>query len=262
MVFWFGRSRLLSISIFSAVFSLLLACVSGALADESKPESFEDVSMSLVSACDPGTLLRPSERIELFKRLRSSKTGQAVLSDFIAEYGKLSRLVIQWDGVSYSQVASPRGVVNRAPASESALGSVVCVHLAHKLPDIEHVADLAHELTHATRLELKFLRGEVTDVDEFVRTRLGARGGEADAFSVECRTKREILGEWDALCAPYALSKDEIDVEHVVKDLYNGRLSASLTGEAYPVMLARQYRAMLSRKKISHSALENTSGIQ
>jgi hypothetical protein len=142
------------------------------------------------------------------------------------------------------------------------------VHLTRRLPDIEHVADLVHELAHATRLEARVLRGEIEDTAEFVRERLTAKGGEADAFAVECQVKRELLGSWDALCAPYGITSaagDSVDVQRVVKDLYNGQLSASLTGETYPIMLARQFRAILAKRTRASraiSAVENKRDIR
>jgi hypothetical protein len=120
----------------------------------------------------------------------------------------------------------------------------VCVHLTKKLPEIEHVADLVHELTHAVYLEDEVLHGTMDDVDDFVRARIAGVGGEAHAFSVECKVKQEILKTWDQLCMPYVSdSKNEMDKEKVVQALYNGVLSASLTGETYPVMLSKQFSA-------------------
>lgn len=235
----------------------------------------ENGDAELVSYCDPGQVLTPQERAQIFGWLRESRTGQAVLADFARQYGSVSNLLIQWDSVSYSQVVNAK-LATRAPASQAsnALGTAVCVHLTRRLPDIEHVADLAHELTHATRLEKRVLHGDVGDVDEFVRLRLAARGGEADAFSVECHVKRDILGHWDSLCEPYAdeSSADGFDASRVVRDFYNGKLSASLTGETYPIMLSRQYRAMLAKRAVQGvsaqtqnsnaiSALENKPAI-
>lgn len=229
-------------------------------------DSDREIDQSLSSMCDPGTDLSADDRVRLLNKLRISKAGRDVLTAFIGQYGTLSKLLIQWDSVSYSQVAKP--APGRAIASTPGrLGVGICVHLARSLPEIENIADLAHELTHATRLEPEILRGEVEDVDVFVRERLAAQGGEADAFAVECQVKREILGHWDGFCDPYASSKG-IDVKRVVADLYSGALSASLTGEAYPIMLARQYRAMLAKRAarqvrdVKYSALENKPASQ
>lgn len=229
-----------------------------------KPFNFEAPNPELIASCDPGVVLTARERETVLNKLKSSQTGLDLLSDFTSNYGSFQNLMIQWDSVSYSQVVSPDlSSSHRAIASQNALGTAVCVHLTKKLPHIEHVADLAHELAHATRLERRVLRGEVSDVDEFVKARLTSRGGEADAFSVECTVKREILGSWDSLCAPYARSSgansqapaaSSIDTERVIHDFYNGHLSASLTGETYPVMLSRQYQAMLARKALSQVA--------
>lgn len=233
-------------------------------------------SQRLIQACDPGIVVADVERRELLLKLRISKAGRALTADFERQYGSLENLVIQWDSVSYSQVAAgrARSRVANSSVEEAPLGPGICVHLARKLPAIEHVADLAHELTHATRLGLKILKGEVDDVAEFVRARLTSRGGEADAFSVECEVKRELLGHWDAFCAPYA-GPEGIDASRVIDDLYDGRLSASLTGETYPVMLSRQFGAITAvrrpaqdvntrqaRAGIRHSALVHTRRIQ
>ncbi|MEW6055882.1 MAG: hypothetical protein AB1540_04635 [Bdellovibrionota bacterium] len=145
------------------------------------------------------------------------------------------------------------------PRGPQPLGRGVCVHLTKNLPEIEHVADLAHELTHATKLELKVLRGDVETAEQFVGQRLGSSGGEADAFATECTVKREILGEWDPFCAPY-VHDGKISREKVLQSLYSGQLSASLTGESYPTLLTRQFQALL-RKRI-YSGLENKRGIQ
>lgn len=214
------------------------------------------------SACDPGQALSANERARLFAQLAKTAMGRSILADFVRQYGSYRNLLIQWDSVSYSQVVSAKSSVassndrstrelgaTRSPASEpSGLGDLVCIHLTRKLPDIEHLADLAHELAHATRLRPEILRGDVPTVEEFVKARLTARGGEADAFAAECQVKNEILGRWDALCSPYASSARTFDTARVVKDLYDGRLSASLTGETYPVMLARQFKAMLAKR--------------
>jgi len=220
----------------------------------------QDIEKGAVSSCDPAILVSAAERVKLLSKLRISIAGRQLLEDFKVRYGGLQRLIIQWDTVSYSQVTNPRGVPSRVPASiaASAPGTAVCVHLSKKLPEIENLADLAHEITHATRLELAVLRGDLDDVDKFVEARLAARGGEADAFAVECQVKRELLGRWDSWCSPYVDDAGKnVEVERVVDDLYSGRLSASLTGEAYPKMLAKQYRALLARKKVTYSSLEN-----
>lgn len=231
------------------------------------PNSYahEKVDRSLIDQCDTAVQLSAKERKHLLDKMGATKVGAQVLADFVNQYGSLSKLLIQWDAVSYSQVAKPAADAARAPAGagaeKPALGSGICVHLAKHLPEIENIADLSHELAHATRLESKVLRGEVDDVDQFVRARLAASGGEADAFGVECSVKREILGKWDAFCAPY-VRNNAIDVSQVLSDLYSGELSASLTGEPYPVMLARQYRNILSKREratrqLKYSALEN-----
>ncbi|MBI3543125.1 MAG: hypothetical protein HY075_07620 [Deltaproteobacteria bacterium] len=221
----------------------------GRFGSASDEPGYANPSATLAGACDPGNALSDAERARMLNRLRSSRAGHAILTDFLRHYGSFANLMIQWDGVSYSQVVAV-AAPGRSPAGISQLGDAVCVHLTKRLPDIEHVADLAHELTHATRLSPKVLRGEVTDVSEFVRARLSVRGGEADAFAVECQVKRELLGHWDELCSPYAPTgvADSFDTEQVVRDFYSGRLSASLTGESYPVMLSRQYKAMLAKK--------------
>lgn len=250
----------------------LLALATSALA-------FDEGTGELAGYCDPGVVLSKEERDSLLEKMQSTQTGRAVLADFVREYGSFENLLIQWDGVSYSQVVTMRPRPARGLASGtrphgvSRLGNAVCVHLTRKLPPLEHVADLSHELAHATRLEKKVLLGEVSDVEEFVKARLAARGGEADAFAVECRVKREMLGRWDSFCLPYAdVQTNRFDTARVIKDFYNGRLSASLTGETYPVMLSRQYKAMLAKKALQSSrdaaasrpisALENKPGIQ
>ncbi len=207
-------------------------------------------SGELGAVCDPGAILSDEDRSALLAKLRISIAGRAVLEDFVREYGAFTNLLIQWDTVSYSQVVTVPRNQGRAPAGVSPLGNGVCVHLTRRLPDIEHIADLAHELTHATRLSPKVLHGEVADVAEFVRARLTARGGEADAFAVECKVKHELLGRWDEFCSPYAKTDEpeSFDTAQVTHDFYNGRLSASLTGETYPVMLSRQYKAMLAKR--------------
>lgn len=218
---------------------------------------FSSISNAIAS-CDVGIPLTAQERESLFYKLRISKAGQKLIASFEKKYSSLENLNLQWNTVSYSQLsAAPQRTVSsvkknpgRGPASVPALSSeMVCVHLARKLPDIEHIADLAHELVHATRLSHDVLVGNVTDPDEFVSARIKSRGGEADAFASECVVKHEILGTWDRLCTPYVSDSDEnaVDVELVIRDLYNGELSASLTGEAYPVMLARQFKAMLEK---------------
>ncbi|MBI3555367.1 MAG: hypothetical protein HY074_03765 [Deltaproteobacteria bacterium] len=236
------------------LWAIVLACCLGIGASQLRAgepnTSFDRGSRELGAVCDPGATLSDDERGILLNKLRISTSGRAVLDDFVRQYGSFTNLLVQWDTVSYSQVVSVPQQPGRSPAGESLLGNGVCVHLTRKLPEIEHVADLAHELTHATRLSFKVLHGEVADVAEFVRARLTARGGEADAFSVECKVKHELLGRWDEFCSPYGTlsAADSFDTVQVIKDFYNGRLSASLTGETYPVMLARQYKAMLAKR--------------
>lgn len=221
--------------------------IPGAFAPSASAE--EDAS----SGCDPGISVRPGDRASLVERLESTAVGKKLVADFKAKYGSLDQLNLQWDLISYSQVVYPPK--NRAPAAsrkdaDPAAKTTVCIHLTRKLPDIEHVADLAHELTHAVRLDRAVLNGAYASSDEFVAARIGSVGGEADAFATECRVKHELLGEWDALCAPYASAggadagpgNSAMDHGRIVGALYDGTLSASLTGEPYPVMLAKQYR--------------------
>lgn len=189
------------------------------------------------------------EREKLLEQLRISTTGQKLIQSFIERYGSIDSLHISWSTVSYSKYPqNPQvGAGERRPAS---LSSEVCIYLTRQLPPIEHLADLAHELTHATRLPHAVLLGEGVDEKEFVRKRIAEEGGEADAFAVECRVKRETIGHWDKLCAPYASLESDIsiDSQRVVHDLYNGLLAASLTGETYPQLLARQFRASRPQK--------------
>src|SRR5688500_17144641 len=77
------------------------------------------VDPSLVGFCDPGIILSAEERTKLLNKLRISKAGRDVLADFTAQYGSLSKLLIQWDSVSYSQVAKTS---ERAPASATVSG--------------------------------------------------------------------------------------------------------------------------------------------
>lgn len=208
-----------------------------------------------VRYCDPARPVEEEERGELLKNLAQSPTGRRLLQDYASIFGSLSTLVIQWDSVSYSQIN--RTEASRSIASTSSTQQkrseteVVCIHLAKKLPDIEHIADLAHELTHATRLTGQVLRGESMNASEFVKARIASRGGEADAFGVECVVKHEILGYWDSFCAPYVTRNQEIDHDLVVTDLYSGTLAASLTGESYPVMLAKQFERMSQRRALN-----------
>lgn len=192
--------------------------------------------------CDPGLPVTHDERAALVSALKDSKTGTQLLQDFEKKYGSLDRLLVQWNNVSYSQlsVSPERSLASVAPK--------VCIHLTHRLPDIEHIADLAHELVHATRLSAEELRGDVKSEEEFVSSRIRSRGGEAEAFAVECQVKYEINSEWDELCSPYVRS-GKMQVAAVIEDLYNGNLSASLTGEAYPKMLAKQFRIMRKNKQ-------------
>ena len=184
------------------------------------------------SLCDSVLPISSLERQDLMSRLEKTKIGQGLIRDFQERFGSLDALILQWDQVSFSQILQPSAVRS----------SVVCVHLAEHLPEIEHIADLAHEMTHATRLDPAVLLGYgIKNSDEFVRMRIAGVGGEADAFSMECALKREILNHWDHFCVPYVTGKNMFDVKKVVEDLYNGELSASLTGEPYPIMLSKQY---------------------
>lgn len=203
-----------------------------------------------LKSCDPALPLQAGEREDLLDRLQDSATGRGLLEEFKAVYGDLDSLIIQWDTVSYSQISKERG---RVPAHElgTRRASVVCVHLAKKLPDIEHLADLAHEIVHANRLPEKALKGDGMAAEEFVHARIASRGGEAEAFAEECAVKRDVLGRWDAFCAPYVVGDDHVEQARVVEDLYSGALSASLTGEPYPVMLAKQYRRMNLRRRMN-----------
>ncbi|HRK01984.1 MAG TPA: hypothetical protein PLH57_04915, partial [Oligoflexia bacterium] len=155
---------------------------------------------------------------------------------------------IYWDDVSYSQLGG------RDKSAQT-----VCIRLAKRLPDIEHIADFAHELTHAVRLTEEVLHGQAATADEFVAARLGAHGGEADAFATECRVKRDILGKWDELCSPFA-SNTDMNVDKVLSALKDGTLAASLTGEPYPVMLTRQYEMLVDRRggRTPASAIDRT----
>jgi hypothetical protein len=208
------------------------------------------IGLSKVRSCDVALPLRDDERADLLQSLAATKTGESLLSEYIKVYGSLDTLVIQWDQVSYSQI---NRATTRLPASaQTQMGSVVCVHLARRLPQIEHLADLAHEMVHATRLSEEVLKGEGLTSKEFVHARIAAPGGEADAFAVECAVKKEAIGRWDQFCGPYVhFEGHKVDQQAVVRDLYNGALSASLTGEAYPVMLTKQYQRMRLKRTLT-----------
>ncbi len=211
---------------------------------------------SKAAECDPAISLADDERQHLVDRLVKSPTGKKLLDDFEVIYGSLQNLTIQWDRVSFSQVVAKP---TRVPAAIDLkkLGEEVCIHLALKLPEMEHIADFAHELVHVTRLPKEVYQGNFKKTEDFIKARIALKGGEAEAFAVECTVKYELLGEWDGLCAPYVLdSKHDLehsmDLKHIVKDLYNGSLAASLTGEPYPIMLERQFKALLLRRTISY----------
>lgn len=223
------------------------------------------VNNALVSLCDAGVLLTSPERTELLHQLRISTAGTKIIKSFLTQYHSLRNLVLQWDSISYSQVAGGASCEKRGASDglqEGRLGCGICVHLSRKLPGLEHVADLAHELTHATRLDADVLRGKGKNLDDFVRERLEGAGGEADAFVSECTVKRELLGDWDSFCAPY-VSSNRMDFDLVLAALYNGRLAASLTGESYPIMLSRQFRALgrAPASEAAYSGLENTKKV-
>ena len=210
--------------------------------------SFASAS-KVFSQCDPAIEMSTEDRDELLTKLENTKVGSQVLNDFKRIYGSLDSLALQWDSVSYSKILDePKTRSLASVESTPKLGSAICIHLTKKLPPLEHLADLIHELTHATKLELKVLKGELENVEEFVKQRLGASGGEAHAFEVECKLKKEITGDWDSLCAPYVVD-ETVSQERILDDLYTGKLSASLTGETYPTMLSKQYKAMIRRKK-------------
>ena len=203
-----------------------------------------------LKVCDPAMPLDTESKEKLLSRIKNTQAGTEILNEYIEKYGSFDTLVVQWDSVSYSQLSKK---LDRVPAGQSKNSNtaVVCIHLSKKLPEIEHVADLVHELVHASRLSQKVLLGEEMAPDEFVQSRIAGRGGEADAFRVECAVKHEILGYWDNLCRPYVRSPAGVDEKTVVDDLYSGTLSASLTGEAYPIMLAKQYKRMLERRSFN-----------
>lgn len=191
------------------------------------------------AACKEGQLLTKKEIRRLIDSIRISSAGQKLYIEFKEKYPLKNQLKIYWDNVSYSELIK-----------NSRTGKTqVCIHLAQKLPQIEHIADFVHELTHATKLDPKILNGEVSDVNVFVHERLGADGGEADAFALECQVKYELLNRWDDFCAPYvSKSLNQVDRNQVLNDLYSGELSASLTGEPYPILLARQFRQKIQRQ--------------
>lgn len=207
------------------------------------------------NSCEPGADLNPDEKNELLSSLEKTETGKKLIESFVERYGSIEKLKIQWDHVSYSQIMRESQSKSRSIASTNSKPAeskdLVCIHLTKKLPDIEHTADLAHEITHAVRLENHVLRGDVDSVDEFVKERIAGIGGEADAFATECMVKREVLGNFDALCSPYAADETKMDQDRVVDALYSGTLSASLTGETYPIMLAKQFNNALARKASS-----------
>ena len=248
---------------FYAVLMVLTSLIGWGAAD-GVPVGTADAELNRL--CDPSVPLTAPERERLLSKLRISKEGRKVITDFTKQYGGLQKLLIQWDSVSYSQVVN---TAERSPASvdqKGRLGTAICVHLSSKLPEIENLADLAHEITHATRLELAVLKGEVNDVKDFVHARLAASGGEADAFGVECQVKKELLGYWDSFCAPYVSEENRMDTRKVLSDLYNGNLSASLTGETYPQLLTRQFKALKNKRTTRQtsgiSALENKRNVQ
>lgn len=201
------------------------------------------------NSCDPGIDATKEERVDLLNRMYNTDTGKNIIELFVQKFGSIEKLIIQWDHVSYSQVIKSK--TNRSLAStQPDSGASVCVHLTKKLPKIEHIADLSHEMTHATLMDQKsFPETQDSDTEEFVKNRIAGKGGEAEAFAVECMVKYEILKQWDQLCAPF-VKGDKMHKKAIVSALYDGTLSASLTGEPYPVMLTKQFRNIASKKEV------------
>ncbi len=106
-------------------------------------------------------------------------------------------------------------------------------------------------MTHAALMDQVALRDSTgLDTEAFVKNRIAGKGGEAESFAVECRVKFEILNSWDHLCAPY-VKENKMQKKMIVDALYDGTLSASLTGEPYPMMLAKQYRNISNKKELN-----------
>ncbi len=220
----------------------ILSCFKTLYANENQ-FSFQERSIP----CDPGIDLTKEERIHLLTKMNQTDTGKNIIELFEKKYQTIEKLIIQWDHVSYSQVIKNK--TGRSIASNMNQ-SVVCVHLTKKLPIIEHIADLSHEMTHATLMDQQSVaETQNVNVDEFVKNRIAGKGGEAEAFAVECMVKYEILNQWDHLCAPF-VRNDKMHKKAIVDALYDGTLSASLTGESYPVMLSKQFRNISTKKEI------------
>lgn len=210
------------------------------------------------SSCDPGIDLSADERQVLLERIEETNIGKETIQQFIKKYGTLKSMILQWDLVSYSQIINQdqtgRAVASTNSSKSNYNGAKVCIHLTKKLPELEHLADLVHEMTHAIYLEMRTpvleKAEEHEEVEKFVNQRIASKGGEAEAFAIECTLKREIINDWDTLCGPFAKSNTEMDVERIVDGLYSGNLSASLTGEPYPIMLRKQYRNLVHRLRL------------
>jgi hypothetical protein len=147
------------------------------------------------------------------------------------------------------QMHETAGNLALGPQRLMEIARALCTDPALLLLD-EPAAGLRLKEKQALGEVLRQLKGEGMSTNEFVHARIAATGGEADAFGVECAVKREILGHWDAFCSPY-VNGGGVAVKRVVDDLYSGALSASLTGEPYPVMLAKQFRRMAERRALN-----------
>ncbi|MGE4233131.1 MAG: hypothetical protein AB7F43_07365 [Bacteriovoracia bacterium] len=199
--------------------------------------SSTEISAVTMPKCSGGQPLSKDEKLELLNKLRISNAGKTL----ILSLQTTKKIELLWNKSSFSEILNSTG------------RGLVCIHLTKELPQIEHIADLAHELTHITKMSYENLKGSFNKLEDFVASRISAKGGEADAFMNECVVKKEITGHWDAICTPY-ISKDDEPKDHlnrdkIVDDLYNGELSASLTGEPYPIMLAKQFHSILLHRK-------------
>ncbi|EQC50792.1 hypothetical protein [Bacteriovorax sp. DB6_IX] len=228
---------------------------------------------------------------EIFRIVETSKQGQALLARARVKARKENKSLL--DVVTAGDVSVTDTTLIRKFSSSSPFDvnyhakSIVILDRGHNVKNA--VLDLVHELTHYTfKVPFNPYKNRFT-INSFLKDTIEGRGGEVDAFLVECKIGKEIFGrsEISPQCMSIIDSKGEFSRDLAIAEFYklgsffdkfvamaknnhlrlekfrylsrdHGLLISSAWGSPYPLAIIREYTTIMGkvcendRKRLSY----------
>jgi len=129
----------------------------------------------------------------LLKILKTSETGQKIITLAKNKYKKNIFDLIKVGNVSLTDTSLKRSFYPGSSDIDYEEISTVVINKNLNLRDA--VLDLSHELTHFTFRKVFNPYQNNFKIKDYIKRTIEGRGGEADAFIVECRVRKELFGE-------------------------------------------------------------------